>query len=71
MEKYIPHIMFPTVSVNAIYMQHCISRKRLEALGSAYDTLNREVQYYKWKCQHPILRRIPFVKKYIQKKMGL
>lgn len=71
MEKYIPHIMFPTESVNTICMQHCISRKRLEALGSAFDTLNREFRYYKWKCQHPILSRIPFMKGYIRKKMGL
>lgn len=71
MEKYIPHIILPTESVNAIYMQHCISRKKLEALDSAWDTLNREFRYYKWKCQHPILNRIPFIKGYIRKKIGL
>lgn len=71
MEKYTPHVILPTLSVNAIYMQHCISRKRLEALDSAFDTLNREFRYYKWKCQHPILSRIPFMKGYIRKKMGL
>lgn len=71
MAKYILHIMLPTAYVNAIYMQHCISRKRLEALDSAFDTLNREFRYYKWKCQNPILSRIPFVKQYIRKKIGL
>ena len=70
-KKYIPHIMLPTVSINAIYMQHCISRKRLEALYSVYETVNREVQYNKWIRQHPILSRIPFVKRYIRKNMGL
>lgn len=71
MEKYIPHIMLPTESVNAIYMQNYIAIKRIEALDSAFDTLNREFRYYKWKCRHPILSRIPFVKLYIRKKMGL
>ena len=71
MEKYIPHIIVPTLSVNAIYMQHCISRKNLEALCSTYDALNREFKYYKWIRKHPILSRIPFVKGYIRKKMGL
>lgn len=71
MEKYIPHIILPALSVNAIYMQHCISSKRLEALNSAYDALNREFRYYKWIRQHPILSRIPFMKGYIRKKMGL
>lgn len=71
MENYVNLEMPSHESLEKMILARRNYEKRLNEFNDAYESVTKNLKYYKWKIRHPLLSRIPFVKQHIRKKIGL